>query len=192
MRVNLFRNVHWSWLLAIGLATTTAGCSSSKMARTFGLTRDAPDEFTVTTQPPLSMPPDYSLRPPRPGMPRPQQQPESQQAEEALIPQLALGAPQAGSSPGQAALLQQAGPAAPANIRRQVDQDSRLAQADESFLDKVLYWRKPDNQDVLVDPQKESQRLRQDAALGQSPATGETATIKPKNRGILAPLLDWF
>ncbi|MGE0224704.1 MAG: DUF3035 domain-containing protein [Acetobacteraceae bacterium] len=191
--MNRNRHVPWSLLLAVGLATTTAGCGSSNLSRTFGLTRDAPDEFTVTTQAPLSMPPDFNLRPPRPGVPRPQQTSESRQAEEALVPQMALTGPVQGpATAGQAALVQAAGPPAPANIRRQVDMDAKLAQADESFLDKVLYWRKPETQNVMVDPTKESQRLRQNAALGESPTVGETATIKPKNRGILGPLLDWF
>lgn len=49
------------------------GCSSSSLSRAFGLTRDAPDEFTVVTRAPLSMPPDFSLRPPEPGVARPQE-----------------------------------------------------------------------------------------------------------------------
>src|SRR5271156_376489 len=98
------------------------GCSGDGLARTFGLTRDAPDEYTVTTRAPLSMPPDYNLRPPRPGVPRPQEQSEREQAAEALVPQLALGTPQGNVSPGQAALLEQTGPAAPAGIRATVDQ----------------------------------------------------------------------
>src|ERR1700749_1505982 len=77
------------------------GCSGDSLSRTFGLTRDAPDEYTVTTRAPLSMPPDYSLRPPRPGEARPQEQSERQQAEETLVPQVALGAPQGGPSAGQ-------------------------------------------------------------------------------------------
>ena len=72
-----------------------------ELSRTFGLTRDAPDEYTVTTRAPLSMPPDYNLRPPRPGSPRPQEQSERQQAQEALVPALALGAPQGTSQPGR-------------------------------------------------------------------------------------------
>src|SRR3984885_6148931 len=89
------------------------GCSGDTLSRTFGLTRDAPDEFTVTTRAPLSMPPDYNLRPPRPGAVRPQEQSERQQAQEALVPETALDSPQDGASPGQAALLQEAGPPAP-------------------------------------------------------------------------------
>src|SRR3978361_2459132 len=82
-----------------------SGCSDG-LSRTFGLTRDAPDEYTVTTRAPLSMPPDYNLRPPRPGAPRPQEQSERQQAEEALVPQLALSAPHSGNvTPRQAALI---------------------------------------------------------------------------------------
>src|ERR1700722_3026369 len=110
------------------------GCSGDTLSRTFGLSRDAPDEYTVTTRAPLSMPPDYNLRPPRPGAPRPQEQSERQQAQEALVPQTALDAPASGgTSAGQAALVQEAGPAAPSNIRREVDQDARYAANDESF-----------------------------------------------------------
>src|SRR6201992_876895 len=90
------------------------GCATGDLTRTFGLTRDSPDEYTVTTRAPLSMPPDYNLRPPRPGAPRPQEQSERDQAAAALVPQLALSAPQGSVSPGQSALMQETGPAAPA------------------------------------------------------------------------------
>ena len=36
------------------------------------------------------MPPDFTVRPPNPGAPRPQSMPEQQQAEQALVPQTAL------------------------------------------------------------------------------------------------------
>src|ERR1700759_5175534 len=98
------------------------GCATGDLTRTFGLTRDSPDEYTVTTRAPLSMPPDYNLRPPRPGAPRPQEQRERDQAAAALVPQLALSSPQGDASPGQAALLQETGPAAPPDIRAKVDQ----------------------------------------------------------------------
>jgi hypothetical protein len=169
-----------------------SGCSSDKLMRTFGLTRDAPDEYTVTTRAPLSMPPDYNLRPPRPGTPRPQEQSERQQAEEALAPQTALNAPTSGDSAGQAALLAQAGPAAPSDIRRRVDQDAHNASDDDSFIDKVLYWRKPNPQGVQVDAQAEAQRLRQDAALGQGPEVGSTPIIQQKKQGWFSSLFSWM
>jgi hypothetical protein len=175
-----------------GTLILLSGCSGDKMARTFGLTRDAPDEYTVTTRAPLSMPPDYNLRPPRPGAPRPQEQTERQQAEETLAPQTALNAPQGSMSPGQAALLQETGPAAPGGIRNQIDQDANTAADDNGFVDKVLYWRKPNTQNVQVDAPAEAQRLRQDAALGQPPNVGDTPIIQQKKQGWFNSLFSWL
>jgi len=175
-----------------GALAMLAGCSSDKLSRTFGLTRDAPDEYTVTTRAPLSMPPDYNLRPPRPGAARPQEQSERQQAEEALVPQLALGAPAGSESAGQLALMQQAGPAAPGDIRRKVDQDAQTDAGSEGFVDKLLYWRKPDTQHAEVDPNKESQRLRQNAALGEGPNVGDTPIIQQKKTGWFTNLFSWL
>lgn len=184
-----------SLLLSAGLLSAglvLSGCSSDKLTRTFGLTRDAPDEYTVTTRAPLSMPPDYNLRPPMPGAPRPQEQSERQQAREALVPQTALDAPESAGSAGQAALLQESGPAAPSDIRRKIDTEANQADADESFIDKLLYWRKPSTQHVQVDPQKESQRLRENAALGQGPDVGTTPIIQPKKEGWFTKLFSWI
>jgi len=169
-----------------------AGCSGDKLSRTFGLTRDAPDEYTVTTRAPLSMPPDYNLRPPRPGAARPQEQSERQQAQEALVPELALHAPTGGTSAGQSALIQQAGPAAPSDIRRKVDQEAHNADADKGFVDKLLYWRKPDTTNAQVDASKEAQRLRENSALGQSPEVGETPIIQTKKQGWFSSLFSWI
>ncbi len=180
-------------LLFLGTAFLLAGCESGGLARNFGLTRDAPDEFTVTTRAPLSMPPDYNLRPPRPGAPRPQEQSEQRQAEEILVPQAALSGPRNGStSAGQAALLQRSGPDAPADIRRRVDQDSRLEKADESMIDKLLYWRKGGSKEALVDPVGEAQRVKTNAALGQSQDTGTTPIIQDKRKGWFQGLFSWF
>jgi hypothetical protein len=161
-----------------------AGCSTD-LSRTFGLTHDAPDEFTVTTRAPLSMPPDFSLRPPRPGAVRPQEQSQRTQAEEALVPQQALGVVAGADSPGQDALVSEAGPAAPKNIRAQVDQDAQLDQPGHTFTDKLLFWRAPPEPGVVVDPTKEAQRLRQNSALGKSVDDGDTPIIQPKQKGLL-------
>jgi hypothetical protein len=168
------------------------GCATGDLSRTFGLTRDAPDEYTVTTRAPLSMPPDYNLRPPRPGAPRPQEQSEREQAAAALVPQLALGAPQGGASPGQAALLQETGPAAPADIRAKVDREANQANGDEGFIDKLLYWRRSNTQHVQVDAQKESQRLRENSALGEGPDVGDTPIIQQKKEGWFTHLFSWI
>jgi hypothetical protein len=192
MRTNFSDTRLMRSLLAGSCLLVLSGCSGDKLARTFGLTRDAPDEYTVTTRAPLSMPPDYALRPPRPGAPRPQEQSERQQAEETLSPQTALNAPQGNMSAGQEALLGQTGPTAPSDIRAKIDHDANEATADESFVDKVLYWRKPNPENVQVDAAAEAQRLRRDSALGQPPNVGDTPIIQQKKQGWFSSLFSWM
>jgi hypothetical protein len=186
-----FRRTLSHGVFLAGSLILLTGCSDG-LTRTFGLTRDAPDEYTVTTRAPLSMPPDYNLRPPRPGAARPQEQSERQQAQATLVPELALGTPKGDASPGQEALVQEAGPAAPSDIRRRIDQDARMEDADQSFIDKVLYWRKNDPNHVQVDAQLESQRLRQNAALGQAADVGSTPIIQTKKTGWFTSLFGWL
>ncbi len=47
--------------------------------------RDRPDEFAVSRQAPLVIPPDFALTPPKPGQPRPQDGGVQQQTLEAMF-----------------------------------------------------------------------------------------------------------
>lgn len=58
-----------SHLWICGLAATLAACSGGEVRETLGLDRKAPDEFVVYSRPPLSVPPEFDLEPPRPGEP---------------------------------------------------------------------------------------------------------------------------
>jgi hypothetical protein len=151
--------------------------------RDFGLVRDSPDEFTVETRAPLSMPPTYALRTPEPGAPRPQEVSAQQAAEAALAPDTALGgAPGAPVTPGQQALDQQAGPAAPANIRQKVESETALDSPSRSLTDRLMFWKSAPPPGAPLDAQAESQRLRANAALGQPPTAGENIIQdKPKS-----------
>src|ERR1700712_1793062 len=100
---------------ALAGALGLAACSGDELTRTFGLTRDAPDEFQVTTRAPLSMPPDYTLRPPRPGASRPQELSQRQQAEAALVPETLINQQSVAPTAGQQALVASAGRPAPAD-----------------------------------------------------------------------------
>lgn len=176
-------------------ATALAGvlglvaCSGDELSRTFGLSRDAPDEFQVTTRAPLSMPPDFTLRAPRPGARRPQELTEQQQAQAALVPEsinsTSQGVPQ---TAGQEALVQAAGRAAPANIRAEVDNEAALDAPSRSFADRLMFWRAAPPAGTAVDPVRESQRLRQNAALGQSVETGDTPIIQRRRAGLFSGL----
>ncbi|GGB65297.1 DUF3035 domain-containing protein [Blastomonas aquatica] len=62
-------------------AATLSACGSSGGV----FNRDRPDEFAVSRQAPLVIPPDFALTPPTPGAARPQSVPASQQALDALF-----------------------------------------------------------------------------------------------------------
>ena len=88
---------------ALTAAVGLAGCTSTRQA--LGMTKVTPDEFRVVTKAPLVVPPDYALRPPAPGEPRPQElQPESA-ARAALLGERE----DAGRSQGEQLLVAKAG-----------------------------------------------------------------------------------
>jgi hypothetical protein len=173
-------------VLAVALAAcgaTLTGCGDT-LTNTLGLTRNAPDEFSVTTRAPLAMPTSFSLPPPKPGEPRPQEQSERAKAELALVPQMALGdTASTGITPGQQALVQAAGPSVSPDIRTEVDQEAAARQRQSGgFFDELMFWRKTPPPGIVVDPAKEAQRLRENAALGQSQETGDTPIVQPRQR----------
>src|SRR5260370_22235205 len=77
-------------VLCLACALLISGCSDLKKA--IGLERTSPDEFAVESRAPLTMPPDFNLRPPQPGATRPQEKTSDQQARPA-IEQAGPGAP---------------------------------------------------------------------------------------------------
>jgi hypothetical protein len=67
-----------------------AGCTDFK--RSIGLEPTLPDEFAVESRAPLTIPPDFDLRPPQPGATRPQEKSADQQAKQ-VIEQAGPGEP---------------------------------------------------------------------------------------------------
>ena len=123
---------------ALLAAAGLAGCDTASKA--FGLAKVTPDEFRVVTKVPLTLPPDYSLRPPAPGEPRPQElQPESA-ARQALIGQRQGDV----RSDGERMLVSKAGADHADPLVRYVvdDEFGNLAHKDKSFSDYVLFWKK--------------------------------------------------
>ena len=121
----------------MGAAVSLNACSHAKEA--LGMTKVTPDEFRVVTKAPLTMPPDYDLRPPAPGEPRPQElQPESA-ARLAL-----LGARRDESrSDGEKLLATKAGADKADPLARYVvdDEFGSIAYKDKSFSDRVMFWK---------------------------------------------------
>lgn len=67
-------------LAAVGFLLT--GCAGFK--QTIGLEAQAPDEFAVESRAPLTVPPEFDLRPPAPGAPRPQDVNPASSAQQAI------------------------------------------------------------------------------------------------------------
>ena len=57
-----------------------------------------------------------------------------------------------------------------------------------SFADRLLFWQSPPPPGTPLDPVRESQRLRQNAALGQSVETGDTPIIQRRRPGLFSGL----
>ena len=152
--------------LLIG-AAGLAGCDSA--SRALGVAKVTPDEFRVVTKAPLTLPPDYSLRPPAPGEPRPQElQPES-------AARLALTQQREGEvrSDGEKLFVARAGAdKADPLIRYVVDDEfGNVAHKDKGFADWVMFWKKGQpsapapalgdpNTPAPIDPAVEEQRLK--------------------------------
>jgi hypothetical protein len=123
-----------------------AGCGTVNGA--LGNNKLAPDEFRVVTKAPLVVPPEYALRPPTPGEPRPQElQPESQ-ARQALLGQRET----VQRSEGELLLANKAGAEKADPLIRYVvdDQYGDLAHKEKPFADRVMFWRKGQPQNVQV------------------------------------------
>ena len=185
--------------LACSLILVLAACEG--LRDQLGLNKKAPDEFTVVKKAPLVLPPDFSLRPPAPGEPQ-------QAARSALLgtppnrvterqptlapapaPTARLNAPNlpASQTAGESALLRQANAeGANGGIRAVVDREtSALADKDRSFTDRLIFWQETPPPGTLIDAQKEAQRLRENAAIGEPVTSGETPIIKRRRRGFL-------
>jgi len=193
MRTNV-----WMCLGAVGLVLALSGCGN-QVRQALGLTKRSPDEFQVVSQAPLTLPPDYSLRPPSPGAPRPQEGTTSDQAQAALLSNgedgesgfttgSSLGESDASTqSQGEVALLENAGANAidPA-IRAQIDAETAAqVERDQTLIERLVFWRNPEPYSAVVDPVAETERLRKNQAEGKPITEGETPTIIRRRKGVL-------
>jgi hypothetical protein len=166
-------------IVALSMAMLTA-CEKTK--EQFDFSKKAPDEFQVTTRAPLEMPPEFSLRPPRPGAPRPQEDSAKEEAKQAVFGERAVQTSETQSelSQGEAILLQKSGVnAIDPNIRDKVDAESaKLAEESKSTVDRILgkAGRKTDVKAEVVNPVKEAERIKQNKESGAPITEGETPT----------------
>ena len=172
-----------SRLLALGgLALMLAGCQSIREAA--GITKEPPDEFAVVTKAPLVIPPDFNLRPPKPGASPTNQVDPTTAAQIALTgddPKLiAAGMPKTYSDEEKLLLAKAGAASADHSVRQQIQADNKQMEASyESFTDKVLFRGPEPDQGKPVDANAEAERISDAKAQGNpttAPATTAPAT----------------
>ena len=177
-------------LVLLGLLALTpalSGCGEVRGA--LGYDKQAPDEFAVVARAPLSVPPNFQLRPPKPGAERPQEPRKRHGARDLVVGRTAttpVASPQAlTSGDGEIRRLLGTGKANP-GIRELVNRETAaFVYADEFLIDKILFWKKKPAKGIVVDAKSEKKRLQENAALGKQVTDGETPTIKRKRGGLL-------
>jgi len=177
------------------VAGSLGGCTDFR--RALGIEKSPPDEFTVVQNAPLSLPPDYGLRPPhsagRPATPAPRIEAQRTvfKVGQTQGSAGAGGSDLSGLTAGEQALLTKAGAVgADSSIRQQVDSETlQVATASDSFVDSLLFWRSApqSGQGQPVDAKGEAKRVQADQAEGR-PVTTPQPTIERTQRTLLEGL----
>ncbi len=166
-----------------------------------GQNKRAPDEFAVYSRAPLTLPPNYRLRPPTPGSGPTNVNDPSERAKEAILGASGAGPRQAvvgnrkaaaaaSASPGLRVFLRQIGALqTDPNIRETLNREtSILATSDKSFTEKMMFWDKTSDKSSVVSPNAEAKRIQNNKALGKPITDGDVPTIKRGEKGLLEDL----
>jgi len=118
-------------------AAALSGCAG--IGKALGSGKNPPDEFAIATKAPLVVPPDYALRPPKPGETRPQELSPSERAKQVLLGDVTSTPPTA----GEQLLLQGAGATvADPNIRAILSaENGGRSEKDRSFANQLMFWK---------------------------------------------------
>jgi len=169
-----------------GAAVALIGCQDIREAA--GVTKTPPDEFAVVTKAPLVIPPDFNLRPPKPGAPPTNQASPTDSAEAALTGDdptaIAQGLPNT-YSPGEKMLLANTGAAGVDHgVRAQIAADAKaMSTASNSFTDTLLFRSPPDpNAGHPLNADSEHDKLVAEKS-DQTPIEGQATPKKDPQEG---------
>ncbi len=191
--------VPWAVLALLALSA----CGEQGLGETLGMNRVAPDEFTVVSRPSLSVPPEFTLRPPRPGEP-----PRGASADEAARSALTgkdvpLTADKLEQPKGATAVTPVITSDVPSGATNSFLKRIGTEKADENIRDKLREDAvtapapKPQERttlfedwfggkdDPVVDAKKEAERLRANKDAGKPANEGEVPLEKQKAPSVL-------
>ena len=113
-------------ILCLAGSALIAGCTDFK--KTIGLEPTLPDEFAVESRAPLTIPPEFELRPPQLGAARPQEVSAAERARKAIDT----------AGPGEPGKQAAAGLRVPEGGLRRGETTDASQQGDRSLSDKLL------------------------------------------------------
>lgn len=169
-----------------GVAVSLIGCEAVREAA--GVVKEPPDEFAVVTKSPLVVPPEFNLRPPKPGAQPTNQISPTDSAQTALFgedPATAAAQLSGNYSPEERIILASSGGAnADHAIRKQLASDLKSMEAtDDSFTDNLLFGASDPYKGTPLNADAEAQRLQTANAGKQqvvsSPSATHPAPAKP-------------
>jgi hypothetical protein len=154
-------------------ALSLIGCETFRQAA--GIAKQPPDEFAVVTKSPLVIPPDFNLKPPKPGAAPTNQVSPTVAAQSAMFgddPAAAAAAIPGNFSPEERLVLANTGGAtADPSIRKQIASDEKQMEAtDDSFTDTLLFQSSDPYKGAPVDADAEAARIAAAKAQGQQVA----------------------
>ncbi len=71
--------------LCVAATALLSGCGGGNWKQAIGIEPTSPDEFAVESRAPLTIPPDFNLRPPNPGAARPQEVSAASKAQGVIV-----------------------------------------------------------------------------------------------------------
>lgn len=151
--------------LMVSAALALTACGEGTKER-LGLTKSAPDEFAVVTRAPLSVPPDYALRPPMPGAARPMEMSTQDQARQTVFGEQDMVS--GGEYRDNSEFLNRVGVQnADPNIRQVVDAEQ--GEDTRTTAERLLFMSgDKKNAGTPINPDEELQRLRQEGVVKNS------------------------
>lgn len=172
-----------------------SGCSETR--EFFGLNSKPPDEFAVVDHPPLSIPPDFDLRPPRPGATAVQGGNAGEKAAKALygdgnmelVTQKGVNSLnlQGMSGAEQALIMQSGSDKADPAIRHTLDREGQQVVGDRKLVDRLLFWKetKPKETGTALDAAAERKRLEAVKQRGLPVNSGGTPAYDTSGRTVI-------
>tara|TARA_Y100001936_G_scaffold238598_1_gene270614 strand:+ start:229 stop:771 length:543 start_codon:yes stop_codon:yes gene_type:complete len=150
--------------------------------------KESPDEFAVVSHSPLAVPPDYSLRPPRPGAERPGERAVRDVAADELFGKTKNIAVE--PSAGEQAILTGANALNPdPNIREEIEKRFSIYEEDEEgFFQSIKFWEKESAEESIIDAGAEADRLRENEVLGKPPNEGQLEKTREAEKSLLEDL----